>query len=428
VGELLQRVVKEIPAPQTTRATRATRALVFDSFYDSYKGVVALVRIFDGAVNDNDKLYLLASKTTFEPVEIGYLAPSMVKKKILNTGDVGYIATGLKDISLVAVGDTVTMFPRVRIRPLPGYQTPKPMVFLSLYPADSSCYKDLAQAFEKLKLTDGALSIAPEHSASLGAGFKVGFLGLLHSEITIERLKREYSLSLISTTPSVVYEIVLKKGKTLQTSSPGEFPNPSEIKEIREPKVAAKIYFPSKYLGNISKLVVSSRGEFSKTQYLGEKNLVVEAKLPLSELITNFYDGLKSASSGYASLDYEAPWFEKADLVKLDILIHGEPVEPFSRIVPRGKAHKTGKAIISKLKEVLPREQFKVAIQAAIGGKIIARETLPALRKDVTAKLYGGDRTRRDKLLKKQAKGKKRLGQFGKVTLPPEAVRDMLRS
>lgn len=434
VKELLTRIIEDIPYPKIS-ASDTTKALVFDSFYDSFKGVVALVRVFEGCLLQSDKLSLLGSKTEFEPIELGFLEPGKLRKvEKINNGEVGYIATGLKDIALVNVGDTLIAVPRKdtvgsgyeKVTPLPGYKKPQPMVFLSFFPKDSSDFLELKKALEKLKLTDAALDLEPIYFPALGSGFKVGFLGLLHAEIISERLRREYTLDIISTSPSVIYELLLRNGNTVKVSSAADFPDPSQIAEVREPKVKARIFTPAQFLGGVSTLIDNARGEFLDTRYLGEKALIIEAKFPLSELMTDFYDRLKSTSSGYASLDWEFVNFEKEDLVKLDILIHGEVVESLSRIVIRRSAYNIGKKLLEQLKEVLPREQFKVALQAAISGKILARETLQAYRKDVTAKLYGGDRTRRDKLLKKQAKGKKKMESIGRVSLSPQQLFKLL--
>ncbi|MFH1896074.1 MAG: GTP-binding protein [bacterium] len=417
VEGLLQRIVKEIPSPKSLPCRQAgkyqnkLRALIFDSYYDQYKGVVALVRVFGGTIEGSSPLYAVGSKTEFEPLELGFFTPHSKKTALISAGEVGYIATGLKDISKVRVGDTIVSFPLnplSPLTPLPGYRAPQAMVFLSLYPKDAARFGDLKKALEHLNLTDAALTVEPENTPALGVGFKVGFLGLLHAEITVERLKREYGLDLISTIPQVAHKKV--EG------------------DIYEPKVKGQIFTPRRYLGAVLKLTDSARGEFLDTRYLSEDSVLVEAKLPLSELVANFYDRLKSLTSGYASLSYEFLGFEKEDLVLLDILVHGEKVAALSQIVPRARAYAIGSQLIKKLKDTIPREQFKVALQAAIGGKIIARETLPAFRKDVTAKLYGGDRTRRDKLLKKQARGKKRMGAEGRVNLSPEAIFKLVSS
>jgi len=402
VDNLLQRIVGQIPGPKY-RPGGNLKALVFDSYYDSYKGVVALVRVFKGELTGGKAYYAMASKTSFEPLELGFNTPSPKLVSRLGTGEVGFIATGLKDISKIRVGETITNYPLKRgVSPLSGYQAPQAMVFLSLYPKDAARFKDLKKALESLSLTDAALDVLPESSTALGVGFKVGFLGLLHAEIITERLRREYGLDLVSTAPQVAY----------RKAEDG----------IYEPKVRLDIFTPSRYQGAVAKLIDSARGEFLASKYLSEKTLQMTAKVPLSEIIVDFYNKLKSVSSGFASLSYEFLGYEREDLVKLDILVHGELVQALSRIVPRSKAYTVGSETVKRLKDILPKEQFKVALQAAIGSKIIARETLPAFRKDVTAKLYGGDRTRRDKLLKKQAKGKKRMRGRGRVSLSPEAI------
>lgn len=465
VPGLLERIIKEIPNPHsaavktpfnvrtpafsvsnTPRANKPAlqhiyseqtpRALIFDSFFNPYKGVIALVRIFDGEFTIDSLMKTLGTKQEFEPLELGYLTPKMQKQQKLSIGEVGYIATGLKDISLVTVGDTIvsaeTQDAMTRIsdstKPLPGYKKPLPMVFLSFYPKDASKFKDLKEALDELSLVDSALDIKTESSPALGAGFRVGFLGILHAEIISERIKRDYEIELITTVPSVTYEIIYKRGKTEKITSAADFPDTAEVAEVREPTVIAQIFTPSKYIGGVSELISTSRGEFSQTKYLSEQNILIEAKIPLSELIVDFFDNLKSISSGFASLDYELFGFEKEDIVKLTILVHGTEVHALARLVPKSKAYEVAKNLVEKLKDNLPRQQFKIALQAAIGAKIIARETLPAYRKDVTAKLYGGDPTRRDKLLKKQVKGKARMEQIGKVNIPTEVIFKLMRT
>ncbi len=437
VEELLQAVIKKV-APPKIDVQKPFRALVFDSNYDSYKGVLAYVRMVDGQIKRGDKIMFMASGARVEVIEAGIFTPALKSTDKLSAGEIGYIATGLKEVALCRVGDTITSS-SVRqftsssggqsisssVEPLPGYHEPKPMVFASFYPAvlakqEAQDYNLLRDALSKLKLSDAALVFEPESSDALGRGFKCGFLGMLHLEIVAERLRREYGLELIVTTPSVVYQVKEKNGRELIIYSPQQLPDPSRTDEVREPWVRLEVISPSEYLGVVMKLLQTIGGAYADTQYLGAQRVVISYEAPLREIIVDFYDKLKSATSGYASMGYELIGWRKDDLVRLDILVAQEAVEAFARIVPRHKVAAEGRFIVEKLKEILPPQMFAVAIQAAVGGKIVAREDLAARRKDVTAKLYGGDVTRKNKLLDKQKKGKKKMRDRGRVNIPPD--------
>ncbi len=426
VEKLLEEIVYKISAPSGDE-TSNPRGLVFDSFYDEYSGVIAVIKVVDGIfeTKEKEKIKFLATGATSSPIEIGYLHPQRKAVGQLKTGEVGYIATGLKDIHTVKVGDTVCKN-GTEIIPLPGYKEVKPFVFVSLYPIDNSKYRQLREALDKLSLSDSSLSYEPETNSALGSGFRCGFLGLLHADIVQERLEREYDLELISTIPTVEYKVTITNGETLDIRSPSQFPDRSRIQEVREPWIMLNIISPSTYAGNIIKLCEERRGTMVKMHYPNEKTVIFEYELPLSELVYNFFDDLKSVSSGFASLDYTFFDYRKVDAVKLDILVHEKIVDPLSNIVIRQKADEIGKAVIKKLKEVIPRQLFKVSLQAAVGGKVVAREDIPALRKNVLAKMSGGHRERKDKLLEEQKKGKARLKRIGKVEIPQEAFRQIL--
>ena len=423
IKKLLEKVVETVPSP-TGDESALLRALVFDSYYDEYLGVIAAVRIVDGTLN-NEKVRFLATKTLSSPEEIGFFKLGRVKVDSLKTGEVGYIATSLKDIKSVKVGDTVSLenqTPEV----LPGYKEIKPFVFVSIYPIDNSKSNQLREALEKLSLSDSALSFEPESNSALGFGFRCGFLGLLHADIVQERLEREYRLQLISTTPAVEYRVTTTKNEEVSVRSPTNLPEKTRIKEIKEPWILCNIISPAQYAGNIMNLCKDRRGIQNKIEYPNEKTVVFEYELPLSELVYNFFDDLKSVSSGFASLDYEFSDYKKVDAVKMDILVHNSIVEPLSTIVLKQKADDIGRKLLKKLKGIIPRQQFKVSLQAAIGGKIIAREDIPAMRKNVLAKMSGGHRERKDKLLEIQKKGKARMKRFGSVDIPQEAFRQIL--
>jgi len=419
VTELLDEVVRRIPAPVGDAAAPA-RAMIFDSVYDTYRGVVTYVRVIDGNLNPRERIVMMSTKAHHELLEIGVISPEPVPGKGLGVGEVGYLITGVKDVRQSKVGDTVTNSAKPATEALGGYRDPKPMVFSGLYPIDGSDYPLLRDALDKLQLNDAALVYEPESSVALGFGFRCGFLGLLHLEIVRERLEREFNLDLISTAPNVVYRVVMEDGKEIVVTNPSEFPT-GKIAEVHEPVVRATILAPSDYIGAIMELCQTRRGVLGGMDYLSEDRVELRYTLPLAEIVFDFFDALKSKTRGYASLDYEPTGEQDADLVKVDILLHGDPVDAFSAIVHRDKAYAYGVQMASKLKELIPRQQFEVPIQAAIGARIIARETIRAIRKDVLAKCYGGDITRKRKLLEKQKEGKKRMKMVGRVEVPQEA-------
>jgi GTP-binding protein LepA len=428
IDAVLEAVVRHVPPPKGD-PDAPLRAVVFDSHYDVYKGVVAHVRVFDGAVNASreERLRLMATEVTFEPLEIGTFTPRMNAVERLGTGSVGYVATGLKDVRQAQVGDTITHVARPAATALPGYHVAKPMVFAGLYPTDSEDYIGLRDALDKLRLNDAALVSEPESSAALGLGFRCGFLGLFHMEIVQERLEREYNLDLLATAPSVIYEVLKRDGEHLFIDNPSDLPDPSHIEAIYEPWMHLTVWSPDTYIGPIMDLVTNRRGEFEKMEFVAEGRVMMTYHIPLSELIVEFYDQLKSRTRGYASMDYQFDNYRAGDLVRLDILINDEPVDALSLILHRDKAHTVGSALARKLKEVIPRQMFKVPIQAATGGRIVARQTVNAMRKDVLAKCYGGDITRKRKLLEKQKEGKKRMKRIGAIELPQEAFMAVLK-
>jgi len=427
VEELLRAVIQKVPAPQTN-VEKPLRALIFDSIYDSYKGVLAYVRIVEGKVKAGEKIFLMGSRAETEVLEVGVFKPALMPKDTLEAGEIGYIATGLKDVSLCRVGDTVTVFASQAREALIGYKEPKPMVFASFYPSAEADFDHLKDALNKLKLNDASLVFEPESSDALGRGFKCGFLGMLHLEIVSERLRREYGLELVVTTPSVAYKITEKYGGKEKTIySPQELPEPSKLQEIKEPWIKLEVVCPNMYLGAIMRLLQAAGGLYKTTQYLGTERVIIEYEAPLREIIVDFYDRLKSVTSGYASMSYELVDWRGAELVKMDILVAGEEVPALSRITPKASVYDEGRALVKKLKEVLPRQMFAVAIQAAVGGKIIARETIAAMKKDVTGYLYGGDYTRKRKLLEKQKRGKKKMKAIGKLKIPQKAFLEILR-
>ena len=423
VEDVLRAIVGRIPIPAIDN-NKDFRALIFDSVYSDYQGVIAYVRVFDGDVKKGDKVKLFATEKEFSIEELGWFKPDLVATDKLMSGEVGYIVTGLKNISQCKVGDTIAATNAGLA--LSGYKRVKPVVFASFYPVEANEFTELKEALAKLSLNDASLTFELETSPALGKGFRLGFLGLLHMEIIQERLRREYNLNLVLTTPSVAYKIITKDGQVQMIYSAAEMPDLGNIQMVEEPWVTVDIISPEKYLGSIMNLVKNYRGIYKTTEYF-EGRVVLHYELPLAELITDFYDNLKSATAGYASLNYEISDYRAADLVKMDILVAGDAVEALSRMVVRSKAFPIGKAMVGKLKNVIPAQNFQVAIQAAIGGKIVARETIRALRKDVTAKLYGGDVTRKQKLLAKQKKGKKKMKQFGRVAIPQEAFLAMLK-
>lgn len=425
VEKILEEIIKKIPPPDM--AASPTRALIFDSIFDAYKGVIAFVRVFGGVIKSGERFCLLAAKEKGEIVETGYFSPKFEKSGQIGAGEIGYIATGIKTPGLVRVGDTIAGGETEFIKPLVGYQEPLPVVFASFFPENSEQFDELKDALEKLKLTDASLVFEPEGSPALGRGFRLGFLGLLHIEIISERLKREFGLGLIISSPTVEYEIFLKNGKSLKIRSAIQLPDQSFIEKIKEPVSRLDLITPLSYLGAVMKLIGELRSDYQETNYLTKEVARLVYRAPLSEIITDFYDRLKSVSSGYASMSYEPIGWQEADLVRLDILVAGERVEPFSRIVPREQAESVGRAMVGKLKGVIPPQLFAVALQAGIGGKIIARETIRARRKDVTGYLYGGDVTRKKKLLEKQKRGKERMRETGRVNIPQKVFLEMLK-
>jgi GTP-binding protein LepA len=420
VEELLDRVVERIPAPSGA-AEGPARAMIFDSVYDAYRGVVTYVRMIDGQLTPRERIQMMSTRATHELLEIGVSSPEPQPTKGLGVGEVGYLITGVKDVRQSKVGDTVTNAAKPATDALPGYTDPKPMVFSGLYPIDGSDYPDLREALDKLKLSDAALNYEPETSVALGFGFRCGFLGLLHLEIITERLEREFGLDLITTAPSVIYEVTTEDKKTYTVTNPSEFPTGGKISKVEEPIVNASILAPKDYVGTIMELCQSRRGSMKGMDYLGEDRVELHYTIPLGEIVFDFFDQLKSKTAGYASLDYEPAGEQEADLVKVDILLQGEAVDAFSAIVHRDKAYAYGTMMAGRLRELIPRQQFEVPIQAAIGARIIARENIRAMRKDVLAKCYGGDITRKRKLLEKQKEGKKRMKMVGRVEVPQEA-------
>lgn len=419
VGELLEAIVALIPAP-IGDANAPARALIFDSVYDTYRGVVTYVRVIDGRIASRDRITMMSTETVHELLEVGVISPEPVVSKGLGVGEVGYLITGVKDVRQSRVGDTVTTAQHGAKEALGGYRDPKPMVFSGLYPMDGSDYPELREALDKLKLNDAALVFEPETSVALGFGFRCGFLGLLHMEIVRERLEREANLDLISTAPNVVYRVVQDDGSEITVTNPSEFPT-QKVAEVYEPIVKATLILPSEFVGAVMELCQVRRGSLLGMDYLSEDRVELRYTLPLAEIVLDFFDQLKSRTRGYASLDYEQTDEQTADLVKVDILLHGEAVDAFSAVVHREKAYAYGVAMALKLKELIPRQQFEVPIQAAIGSRIITRETIRAIRKDVLAKCYGGDISRKRKLLEKQKEGKKRMKMVGRVEVPQEA-------
>ena len=418
VADVLDAVIERIPPPAGD-SDAPPRALIFDSSYDQYRGVVAFVRVVDGSFRTGERLLAMAEGTRFEAEELGFFSPTMRASGTLGAGEVGYVITGLKDVSRLRVGDTLTSVDRPATAPLPGYKEVKPMVFAGLFPTDSDDYPNLRDALEKLKLNDAALLYEPETSQALGFGFRCGFLGLLHMEIVRERLEREFDLDLLVTAPNVAYQVLTKDGQELEVHNPAEMP--AEVERVDEPYIRASIIVPKEYVGPVMELATERRGRFDHMEYLSEERAVLIYELPLSEVVVDFYDQLKSRTRGYASFDYDIVGFREGDLVRLDVLIAGEPVDALSLILHRGSAYGRGRALVDKLREEIPRQLFDVPVQAAIGSRVIARETIKAKRKDVLAKCYGGDVTRKRKLLERQKAGKRRMKQVGAVEVPQEA-------
>ncbi len=434
IPEILEAIRERVPPPAGDRAGRL-KALIFDSKYDAYKGVLAHVRVVDGEMQGRADLRLMQTEKRFEPLEFGIFAPALQPLAGLAAGEVGYIATGLKEVADCRVGDTVTLDAGPAPEPLPGYRQAKPMVFAGIYPTDSDQYQELREALERLSLNDASLAYEPESSAALGFGFRCGFLGLLHLEIVVERLEREYDLGLLTTAPSVEYEVELSSGEVVAIENPSRMPDPSRIEEIREPWANIDVVTPSRYIGQVMELVTSRRGRFLRMEYLepesdlapGEARVLLAYEIPMAEILVDFYDTLKGSTSGYASLDYHPAGYRTAALVKVDVLVNGQVVDALSIITHRENATREGRSLVLKLRSLIPRQMFDVPLQAAIGGRIIARETVRALRKNVLAKCYGGDITRKRKLLEKQAEGKKRMKRVGNVEIPQEAFMAVLQ-
>ena len=424
--EILETIVEKIPPPSGS-SDKSLKALIFDSIYNSYKGTIVYVRIVEGSIKNNQSIITMSNNKKYEVNELGIFHPKMKSVKALNTGEVGYIIAGFKDIKDVSIGDTITNEVNPAIDSLPGYKKVTPLVFCSIYPVDNKEYGNLKLALEKLKLNDSSLFTEPESSQALGFGFRCGFLGLLHLEIIQERLEREYDMNLIATTPSVMYRVTTKKNEILNISNPSSFPSKMEIEKVEEPFVDLTIITPSKYIGGIMELTQDRRGQFKNMEYLDEKRAKLDYQIPLGEIILDFYDKLKSKSSGYASLDYKISGYMASDLLKVEIMVNRNIVDALSFIIHNDKAYSRAKKIVEKLKEIIPRQMYEVPIQATIESRIIARETIKALKKDVIAKCYGGDITRKRKLLEKQKAGKKRMKKLGKVEIPQEAFLGILK-
>ena len=426
VADLLEQVIADVPPP-TGDPDGPFRALIFDSKFDQYRGVVCLVRVVDGSLKAGDRIQFLSTGSVHEVTEVGRLRLKLESEPVLKAGQVGYVVAGIKTVADARVGDTLALAGTTGLEALPGFRETKSMVFSGLYPIDAEQYEDLKEALAKLRLNDASLEYEPETSVALGFGFRVGFLGLLHLEIIQERLRREFNIDLIATTPSVMYHVLLTNGEFTKVDNPSAFPPVQNIESVEEPMVKAHVVTPKEYLGNIMKLCQDRRGIFGNTEYLEENRIRLECRLPLGEIVLDFYDRLKSVSRGYASLDYEFDGYQEADVVKLDVLLNGEGVDALSAIVHRDKAYGYGSSLCEKLKELIPRQMFQVAIQASINGKVIARETLGAMRKNVIAKCYGGDISRKRKLLEKQKEGKRRMKQVGTVEVPQEAFLAVLK-
>lgn len=426
ISEILEAVVERIPPAKDT-IDEPLRALIFDSYYDSYRGVIVYFRVMDGTIKKGDRVYLMASGKEYVVDELGVLSPNQKQVEELHAGEVGYFAAAIKAVADARVGDTVTLSKAKAPAPLPGYTEAKPMVFCGMFPIDADQFEDLREALEKLGLNDAALQYEPETSSAMGFGFRCGFLGLLHMEIVQERLEREYDLDLIITAPSVVYRVITNKGEELYIDNPSRLPAPNDREKIEEPYVQVEMITPEAYVGTLMELSQNRRGIFKDMKYLAQGRTTLTYELPLAEVVTDFFDQMKSRSRGYASMEYHLIGYRENPLVKLDIMINGDPVDSLAMIVHRDKAYGVGRSMAEKLKELIPRHQFKVPIQAAIGSKVIASEHIPALRKDVLAKCYGGDISRKKKLLQKQAKGKKRMKSVGTVDVPQEAFMAVLR-
>lgn len=427
VDEILHAVVHKLPPPRWADAPKA-RVLVFDSVYDSFKGVICFVRVFSGTIHKNDEVIFMGAGTKTTVKEIGRFSPQMIPEDKLSAGRTGYIVTAIKSLAQIKIGDTITLANDPADEQLPGYKEVRPMVFSGIYPLDTSDYEKLKNGMAKLQMNDAALTYQPESSAALGFGFRCGFLGLLHMEIVQERLRREYDLDILSTYPSVVYKVTKADGEVIEVDNPLFLPDPSEIEKIEEPTIRATIHIPNHCIGDILALVSEKRGYCDHTETVDSERVMIVCVLPLNEILIDFNDRLKSITKGYGSMDYELGDYQASNLVRLDILVNSEPVDPFASIVHMDKAEGRGRALCERLKDILPRQMFKIALQAAVGAKIVARESISALRKDVTAKCYGGDITRKRKLLEKQKEGKKRMKQIGKVAIPQDAFVKVLKT
>jgi len=427
IEEILEAVVERVPPPRWSDHAQ-TRALVFDSLYDSYRGVIAYVRVFSGEIKPGDSMLLMSNNTRSEVKELGIFTPKMEKAEKLAAGDVGYLVSNIKDTSEIKTGDTITLAQKPATEMLPGYQEVRPMVFCGLYPVESSDYEKLKAAMGRLRLNDAAFVFASESSVALGFGFRCGFLGLLHMEIIQERIRREHDVDIISTYPSVIYHVITDDGELREVDNPVNLPDPAAVREIREPTIKAAIHIPNESMGDIFALIMEKRGSIDHTDTLDASRVMLTCTLPLNEILVDFNDRLKSITRGYGSMDYELGDYRTADLVKMEILINAEPVDAFASIVHREKAEGKGRELCGRLAEIIPPQMFKVAIQAAIGGKIIARDNVKEMRKDVTAKCYGGDISRKRKLLDKQKEGKKKMKQFGRVSIPSDAFIKVLKT
>lgn len=427
IDKLVEAIINRIPAPETDD-DKPLRALIFDSYFDAYKGVVALVRVVDGKLKKNDKIKMMATQGVFDVTQLGVYKPLEVLKDELTAGEVGFINASIKDINKIHVGDTITLENNQADKALPGYKPMKPMVYSGLFPVEPNKYEVLKDAMEKLKLNDAALTYEIENSDALGFGFRVGFLGLLHMEIIISRLEREYNLDVIATSPSVIYEVELTNGKTIVIDSPNKMPDTVKIASISEPFIKTNIFVPSEYIGPIMELCQDKRGVYKSIEYISDNRVNIQYELPLSEIVYDFFDRLKSTTKGYASFDYELIGYKESKLVKMDILINGEVVDALAIIIHKDNAYERGKTIVESLKKIIPRQMFQVPIQASIGTKVIARENISAMRKNVLAKCYGGDVSRKRKLLEKQKEGKKKMKMVGNVEIPKEAFLAVLKS
>lgn len=426
IKEILEQIVKQVPPP-TGESEEPLKALIFDSHYDPYKGVIVYVRVVNGSIKTGSKIKMMATDKTFEVIEVGAFKPRMTIVDELKVGDVGFIVAGIKHVGDTRVGDTVTDAKNPTPQPLPGYRKINPMVYCGLYPIETSEYNDLREALEKLQLNDASLSFEPETSSALGFGFRCGFLGLLHMEIIQERIEREFNIPLITTAPSVIYRIELTNGETIQIDNPSNYPEVGKIEAVEEPYVKAGIIVPNDFVGTVMELCQNKRGEFVNMEYMDTTRVTITYEIPLSEIVYDFFDQLKSGTKGYASFDYEISGYRKSNLVKMDILLNGEQVDALSFIVHRDRAYHRGRIICEKLRELIPRQMFEVPIQASVGTKVVARETVKAMRKNVLAKCYGGDISRKRKLLEKQKEGKKRMKQVGSVEVPQEAFMAVLK-